>query len=210
MSPLELFGYLGSVLIAISLMMSNIKRLRWINLAGAAVFSAYGFLIGALPVFLLNGWIVVVDIYYLVRMYQFRDDFDMVRLSSVHTPLFQLLMKRYGDDMNIYFPKATIEAMENATAMLIFRNMKPVGLFVYQSVQGQPGTIEVLVDYVIPQERDFKTAQYLFTHHTSELRRLDIKTIISKSERPQHIDYLKRMGFTQQDDRMVLDLREGS
>lgn len=206
MTPLELFGYLGSVLIAISLMMSNIKRLRWINLAGAAVFSIYGLMIGAIPVFLLNGWIVFVDVYYLVRMYQFRDDFDMVRLSSVHTPLFQLLMKRYGDDLRIYFPKATLEAMEKATAMLIFRNMKPVGLFVYQSVQGQPGTIEVLVDYVIPQERDFKTAQYLFTHHTSELRRLDIKTVISKSERPQHIEYLKKVGFKSEGGMMVMDL----
>jgi hypothetical protein len=39
MSLLELFGYFASVLIAVSLMMSNIKKLRWINFFGALAFS---------------------------------------------------------------------------------------------------------------------------------------------------------------------------
>lgn len=206
MTLLDIFGYIGSVLVAISLMMSNIKRLRWINLVGAAIFSIYGLLIGAIPVFILNGWIVLVDIYYLIRIYQFRDDFDMVQLTSVHTPLFRMLMRRYGEDLQIYFPKATLEAMEASTPMLIFRNMKPVGLFVYRMLEDEPGSIEVLVDYVIPQERDFKTARFLFSRHASELRKQNINKVISKSERPQHIDYLKKVGFVPQGERMVLTL----
>ncbi len=47
---LELLGYTASLLIAVSLMMTSVLRLRVINLAGAAAFSAYGFLIGAVPV----------------------------------------------------------------------------------------------------------------------------------------------------------------
>lgn len=206
MNVLEFVGYIGSVLVAISLMMSNIKRLRWINLVGAFIFSTYGFLIGAIPVFLLNGWIVLVDIYYLVRMYQFKDDFDMVKLSSVNTPLFELLMKRYGDDVRIFFPDATLETMGAATCNLIFRNMKPVGLFVYRNVDGEEGTIEVLVDYVIPESRDFKTAQFLFNRHASELRNLNVTRVISKSKRPGHIDYLKKIGFTQEGDTCYLNL----
>ena len=38
----EWVGYLASVVVAISLMMSNIKKLRWWNLIGAALFVAYG------------------------------------------------------------------------------------------------------------------------------------------------------------------------
>ena len=64
MDYLEFIGYAGSVLVAVSLMMSNIVRLRWINLFGAATFSAYGLLINAYPVFALNGFIVLVDLYY--------------------------------------------------------------------------------------------------------------------------------------------------
>ena len=57
MDILQIIGYTGSVLVAVSLMMSNIVRLRWINLFGAGTFAIYGLLINAYPVFALNGFI---------------------------------------------------------------------------------------------------------------------------------------------------------
>ena len=64
----EWVGYLASVVIAISLMMSNIKKLRWWNLVGAALFVAYGLAIDAIPVALVNFFIVLIDAYYLVKL----------------------------------------------------------------------------------------------------------------------------------------------
>lgn len=66
----EWVGYLASVVVAISLMMSNIKRLRWWNLLGAALFVAYGIAIAAYPVTLVNFFIVLIDAYYLVKLYR--------------------------------------------------------------------------------------------------------------------------------------------
>lgn len=66
----EWVGYLASVVVAISLMMSNIKKLRWWNLVGAALFVAYGLAIGALPVALVNFFIVLIDLYYLIKLYR--------------------------------------------------------------------------------------------------------------------------------------------
>lgn len=70
MNWLELYGYLGSVLIAISLMMGDIRKLRWINLVGAGTFASYGLLIGAWPVAALNGFIVLIDIVHLWQIYR--------------------------------------------------------------------------------------------------------------------------------------------
>ena len=67
-SWVEWFGYAASVVVAISLTMSSIVKLRWLNLAGAAMFSTYGFIIGALPVGFLNLFIVVINVVHLVRM----------------------------------------------------------------------------------------------------------------------------------------------
>ena len=59
---IEWFGYAASVVVAISLMMSSIVKLRWLNLTGATMFSSYGFIIGALPVGFLNLFIVVITV----------------------------------------------------------------------------------------------------------------------------------------------------
>ncbi|MCL1113475.1 MULTISPECIES: YgjV family protein [Shewanella] len=66
----EWVGYLASVVVAISLMMSDIKKLRWWNLIGAALFVAYGLAIDAIPVALVNFFIVLIDVYYLVKLYR--------------------------------------------------------------------------------------------------------------------------------------------
>ncbi|QDE29983.1 MULTISPECIES: YgjV family protein [Shewanella] len=66
----EWVGYLASVVVAISLMMSNIKKLRWWNLLGAGLFVAYGLAIDAIPVALVNFFIVLIDAYYLVKLYR--------------------------------------------------------------------------------------------------------------------------------------------
>ena len=69
----EWVGYLASVVVAISLMMSSIKKLRWWNLIGAALFVAYGIAISAYPVALVNFFIVLIDAYYLIKLYREAD-----------------------------------------------------------------------------------------------------------------------------------------
>ncbi|PKG81991.1 hypothetical protein CXF85_15770 [Colwellia sp. 75C3] len=194
MSLLEMFGYVASVLIALSLMMSNIKRLRWLNFLGAAAFSAYGYLIDAYPVFILNGWVALVDAYYLVRIYQQKDQFNLVRLKSVTSPLFNLLKDSYGKDMMQLYQKFQWQQLDDAVVLLIFRNMKPVGVFAYKELDIE-GRVEVLLDYIIPENRDFKAAEFMFTGQSNPLNQEGVKHLIVQSIDNQHEHYLKRVGF---------------
>lgn len=66
----ETVGYSASMLIALSLTMRSVLKLRVINLAGAMLFTIYGLTIGALPVAVLNCYIVLVSIYYLHHMFR--------------------------------------------------------------------------------------------------------------------------------------------
>ncbi|MBK9210701.1 MAG: YgjV family protein [Anaerolineales bacterium] len=77
----ELIGYAGSVLVAISLMMKSLLKLRIINLIGALFFTIYGVLIGAVPVALLNALIVGVNIYFLMRMLNQKDYFKLMEVK---------------------------------------------------------------------------------------------------------------------------------
>lgn len=64
----ELIGYTASFIVLVSLLMSSLWRLRILNLVGALTFTAYGVLIGAAPVAVVNFLIAVIDVYYLLRM----------------------------------------------------------------------------------------------------------------------------------------------
>lgn len=62
---IEWVGYLASIMIAISMFMKDVMKLRIINLIGSVLFAVYGFVIGAYPVAIVNTIIVFVNIYYI-------------------------------------------------------------------------------------------------------------------------------------------------
>ena len=68
----DLIGYLASGLVVLSLLMTSVLRLRVIGLFGATVFTAYGLLIGAIPVVVTNGVIIFVHGYHLARLLRAR------------------------------------------------------------------------------------------------------------------------------------------
>ena len=67
-SLIEPIGLVATLLVLISLMQSNSKRLRIINAIGSAVFVVYGLLKGALSVWILNGICFFVNLYKLYKM----------------------------------------------------------------------------------------------------------------------------------------------
>ena len=77
----EIIGYVASVLVAVSLMMRSVLKLRVINLLGAAVFTLYGLLIGAYPVAVVNFVIALIDLYYLREIITSKEYFTSFKLK---------------------------------------------------------------------------------------------------------------------------------
>lgn len=63
----EILGYFASGLVAVSFLMKSIDKLRKFNTIGAGCFVIYGLAIHAVPVVLINLFIVGVNLYYLTR-----------------------------------------------------------------------------------------------------------------------------------------------
>ena len=68
MNWIEILGYAASIMVALSLTMKEIVKLRVLNFIGCALFTAYGLMIDSWPVVLTNGFIACVNVYFLVKM----------------------------------------------------------------------------------------------------------------------------------------------
>ena len=188
MEYLEFIGYAGSVLVAVSLMMSNIVRLRWINLFGAATFAAYGLLINAYPVFALNGFIVLVDLYYLIKISRQKDAFELIQIDAHQSPFLKMFIKYYKEEIRKFFPEFELSKLNNPRCVFILRNLMPVGLFIclpYKSM------LDIQIDFVIKEYRDFKNAHYLFHSRSEIFKEQGFKAFIMKSDIDAHVNYLK-------------------
>jgi hypothetical protein len=193
----EIIGYSGSVIVAISLMMKNIRQLRKVNLIGSATFAIYGLLLNAYPVFLLNGFIAVVDIYYLYEMNKRKDYFSLMPiLDNSHRYLTKFL-DFHKKEIEKFFPEFKRDQLKNASCFFILRNLMPVGLFVYREISAVQ--IIVLIDYAIPDYRDLKNGKFVYDTESDYLREKGYKEIITESYVEKHQNYLGKIGFVQKD-----------
>ena len=65
---LELFGYLGTALVLLSFIMTNIKWLRVVNMAGGIISLIYALCINTMPVVVLNASVTVINAFQLIRI----------------------------------------------------------------------------------------------------------------------------------------------
>lgn len=64
----DLMGYLASILLMISFTLKKIKTLRIVNSLGCFCFVLYGLMLStAWPIVITNGFIVLVNIYHLLK-----------------------------------------------------------------------------------------------------------------------------------------------
>lgn len=193
---LQLLGYAASVIIALSMTMSSIVKFRWINLLGASTFSIYGFLIGAIPVGILNGFIVLVDLYYLKKIYLKKDTFDTLEIRKDNKYLLKFL-DFHKQDIQKYFPGFEYKPEMNTISFFVLRNTNVAGIFLAHE-EGEH-VLKVGLDYAVPQYRDYKSGKFVYESMLKSLLERSVTKIVAKGSSPKHIKYLKKCGFKKGD-----------
>lgn len=200
MNWLEILGFIASAVVAISLMMSNVFWLRIINGIGALVFSIYGVLIGSAPVAAMNGFIVLIDLYYLSQSFQ-SDYFKVLEVESKGYYL-QKFLTFYHDEIIKFMPEFSGKIAKDANVFFILRNMVPAGLLVTR--ERKDGNLWVEMDFVIPAYRDSKVGKYVYAHQEEIFDASKYKAVYCEAVEKTHQQYLKRMGFVQQNNELFL------
>lgn len=190
---LEWLGYLASLIVLISLLMSSIIKLRWINLIGSSLFSLYGFLIGALPVGLMNLGIATINIYYLVKIYNGSAKKEYFKILSIgkNSEYFNHFLDFYKEGIKKLVDPSKLKENTYEVSFYILRNMVPAGVFL--GSKHDENTLNVELDFVIPEYRDFKIGSFVYKDSKDLFK--GYNRLISYSQNEKHIDYLKKMGF---------------
>ena len=194
---LQLLGYAASVLIATSLLMRSIVRLRAINMVGAATFSVYGFLIGSYPVAILNMMTTTINIVQLIRLQRRREIFRTLEIRT-DSPYLEYFLDFQASDIRRFFPQFQGHQEEpGSIVVLVLRDLIPAGLLL-GTIRGE--RLDVQLDYVVPQFRDLKVGRFLFRDEAEFFRSRGVREIVSPADSVEHTRYLERIGFSRADD----------
>ncbi len=202
MTVLELVGYLASVIIAVSIAMTSIVKFRLLNCIGAALFSAYGFIIGAIPVGILNGFIAIINIFYLFQMFNKKEVFDFLLIEPSNPYLFKFI-DFHQLDIKKFFPSFSFQKDGYDICLLMLRNASVAGVFLGRT--DNEHTLWVELDFVTSEYRDMKNGRHLYRYLQNILLEKGVFVIKSLPHSKAFTYYMKKVGF-EQDTQKVLSL----
>ena len=190
---IEILGYAASVLVAISLTMKSLAKLRFFNLLGAILFVAYGAWVQAYPVLAVNGFIVVVNVVYLLKMRPGRSEaFELMVIRRPDNSYLRRFLDFHSDDIRQFFPDFDLDSISDPKISFILRDVSPVGIVICHH---EGDSLRVHLDYVIPSHRDFQCAQYFYRSWSDVMDCPGVKKFVAITEVKPHRTYLEKIGF---------------
>ena len=188
---IEIVGYIGSVLVVVSMLMSSVIKLRIFNVIGSIISLTYAFIVGAIPLVLMNACLIVINVYNLFKLLKSQKDFDLIEAESKDS-FVTYIVNKYKDDIKTYFPAFDENDRGNA-AFVVCCEGKPAGVLLGNVNEDK--LFDILIDYSTPEYRDCSVAKFIFSNISPK----DIsKFQYSKETTEAHISYMNKMGFEKQ------------
>ncbi len=163
MNWLEVVGWIGSILVIVSLMQARVLRFRVLNLVGAAIATVYNAVIEVWPFAAMNGVIAVIDVYWLVRLLR-EERHSEATYEIVSVPLTDAYLARVVSvhlaDIHRFAPGFALEPAQGRCAFLVVRGDETVGVVVVRDEGAGLGRVEL--DYVTPRFRDFEPGEFVY------------------------------------------------
>ncbi len=186
---IELFGYLGSVLVVVSMLMSSVVKLRLINTAGSVISAIYALIIGSFPLALMNICLIGINLWGLYKLLMTKNQYEMVR-TQANDAFVAYFLQHYGENIRLFFPDFDREGHYDQVYLLLC-NGQPAGIFMGR--QTLPGQVTVALDYTTPAYRDCSVGKFLYEALPGQgVTQLTVTEAIES-----HQAYLKKMGYQQ-------------
>ena len=187
------FGYLASVLLAFSLIVTNDIRFRWLNSLGCVAFIVYGIALSAFPIILTNSLLLGINLYYLIKIYNTTENFDLLEFNKDDLIIRKFLF-HYRKDIKNYFPEYSIDESGDQLRFVVLRDLVIANIFAAHITSD--GTAFVKINYTLEKFRDFKVGKFIFEKENNYLFFFFLKQIAYKSvDNKNHLRFLKIMGF---------------
>lgn len=202
---IELVGYLGSVLVVVSMLMSSVVKLRVINTVGSCISGTYALVIHSYPLALMNLCLIVINLYNLAKLLKSEQHYDLID-AKTDDAYFTYFLSHYQQDILNFFPEAgsiltkPAASLNTRTAFIVCCDATPAGILL--GTMQENGTFSVTLDYTTPMYRDCSAGKFLY----ARLPEKGIRTLTYTGNSDKHVPYLQKMGFQKENNAYVKHL----
>jgi hypothetical protein len=190
----EAIGWIGSVLLVVSLLQTRVLRLRVLNTVAAIVLVAYNAVIEVWPMVAMNIAIVVINLVFIARLRSAAEPSGYTLLEVDPTDEYlRHLLRVHESDIRHFNPGFVFDpASTDAHAFVLLRGDETAGVVL---LGGDGDVARLHLDYVLPRYRDFTPAEYLY-EGSGWFAEHGYREVVAPPRLRPGDPYLERLGFT--------------
>lgn len=203
---IETIGYIGSGIVLISFLMTSVYKLRVVNTVGSIIFTIYALIIHSYPTAVMNLCLALINIRFLWKMRHTGKEYNLVRVEPEDKYL-QHLLGRQRDDIEECFPAIRVheDLRREEVDRCYIVTCKEAAAGIVLAKETDTGTLELLMDYALPEYRDFSVGLFL----AEAFKKEGISRLTYSGPTENHVQYLNKLGFVKEDNQFVKDLDLG-
>lgn len=178
---LEIFGYIGTCLVIISMLMTSLIKLRLFNFSGSIISLIYALIIKSYPVALLNLCLAGINLFYLLK-------------NILGNKSFTLIKTNISDSSLNYFLKSTIcldlnhNLFNTNDIYLVFNNNEIIGLILSKQKNNK---LNIDFEYILPKYQSL----FYQSFFNDYLKKQNIKEVAIKVESINNKKHLTKAKF---------------
>lgn len=199
----EVIGWVGSILLIVSLLQTRVLRLRVLNTVAAVVLVVFNWLIEVWPMTVMNLVIVGINLVQIARLRSANhaEGYDLLEVDPQDEYL-RHLMRVHENEIRRFNPGFVYDpaAAENS-AFLILRGDETAGV-VLLTDSDDPGVARLQLDYVTPKYRDYTPGEFVF-ERSGWFAAHEYTYVVAPPSMNADDPYLARMGFALRDGEWV-------
>ena len=198
---LEAIGWIGSAVLVWSLLQTQLRRLRIINLVGCVILIGYNTANHVWPMVGLNVVLAAINVWQLARMAREKHDaaaYEVLEVAGDDTYLRHVL-RVYEADIRRFNPDFVYDPFSGDPSYLVLKGDETVGVIVGRDAGN--GTAQLLLDWVTPRHRDLSPGEFILGTD-GPLRRRGYRRFLAP---PGMVEpYYASLGLTRDGDAYVL------
>ena len=163
---LDLFGWIGSALLIVSLLQTRVLRFRLLNLAASVLLVIFNALLAVWPMVGMNVATSAINIFFITRMLRDRHSETAYHVLEVGPgdAYLRHFLRVHEADIERHQPGFSAGQLdEDDLAFQVQSGDETVGVVL---IRGEGEVAQVLLDYVTPRYRDFSPGEFVWRQAT--------------------------------------------
>lgn len=190
-------GYAGSLFVIISMMMTQMIKLRFFNSTGCVFSIIFCVLTLNMPVLILNASLLIINVFQIIRYFSTKRIYEIIDIEVTGHTLRHFINK-YRQRIMAENPSFFNRYPDSNYAKVVFCDDAVVGMIVGRR---DGDKVDFFMNYVDPNYRSKTLVNLLI----SAIKNDNIKVSIMTAVPEKHYKIYQKFGWIKEDDRLVFN-----